>query len=88
MNIRNILLIIAIFLSPTTFIFAEKIEDYNVDIRINSDASIDIKESILYDFESAQRHGIEKKLIVESDEDRPAPKYKNIQVKDENGKIY
>lgn len=88
MNIRNILLIIAIFLSPTTFIFAEKIEDYNVDIRINSDASIDIKESILYDFESAQRHGIERKLIVESDEDRPAPKYKNIEVKDENGKIY
>lgn len=44
---------------------AEKIDDFQVDIRINKDASIDVSERILYDFENAQRHGIFRDIPVE-----------------------
>ncbi|MFB6226104.1 MAG: DUF2207 domain-containing protein [Candidatus Paceibacteria bacterium] len=44
-----------VFLSPAQ---AEKINDYTVDIKINRDSSIEVSESIEYDFEGASRHGI------------------------------
>jgi uncharacterized membrane protein len=43
---------------------AEKIDDFQVDIRVNKDASIDVSESILYNFEGAERHGIFRDIPV------------------------
>ncbi len=46
--------LLAVF-SPAS---AEEIQNYETDIVINADATIDVKEKILYDFGQEQRHGI------------------------------
>lgn len=50
---------------PFSFIFAEeKINDFDVQIKINSDASINVTETIKYDFGDAERHGIFRDIPV------------------------
>ncbi|MDP2933644.1 MAG: DUF2207 domain-containing protein [bacterium] len=69
---------------------AEKISNFNVEITVNSDASILVREAIIYDFENASRHGIYRDIPV---------KYKarggnynlrldNVSVTDESGLPY
>lgn len=69
---------------------AEKIDDYAVEVKINRDATIDIIETIQYDFGANQKHGIFRNIPF---------KYKarggnfklrllNFSVKDENGMAY
>lgn len=69
---------------------AEKIDDYAVEVKINRDATIDIIETIQYDFGANQKHGIFRNIPF---------KYKarggnfklrllNFSVKDENGAAY
>jgi uncharacterized membrane protein len=43
---------------------AEKVENFDVTMRINSDASIDVAESIAYDFGSLERHGIYRDIPI------------------------
>lgn len=54
---KYIILLIFLFftLSP---VLAEEIQNYEVDITINTDSSINIQEKILYDFGFLQKHGI------------------------------
>lgn len=42
----------------TNVTLAESIKDFSVNIKINSDASIDVEENILYDSGMSDRHGI------------------------------
>lgn len=62
--------IVAIFLFLSGFSFAraaDEIENFEVDININSDASISVKESIEYDFDTSTRHGIYRDIPYKYD---------------------
>jgi len=43
---------------------AEEIADFEIELQINKDASINVKEIIKYDFESLQRHGIYRLIPI------------------------
>ncbi|OGY41857.1 MAG: hypothetical protein A2Y82_05370 [Candidatus Buchananbacteria bacterium RBG_13_36_9] len=47
-----------------TLAFAEQIDSYDVDIKINPDASINVSEQIQYDFGDLERHGIFRYLPI------------------------
>ena len=51
-------LILFICLISAQNIFAEKINNYQVDLVVNKDATVNVTETIVYDFESAKKHGI------------------------------
>lgn len=38
--------------------FGEEIKNFDAKIFINKDGAVDIKKTIVYDFDSLQRHGI------------------------------
>ena len=50
--------LIVLFFLPLARLHAEEIIDFSSDISIQSDGTIDVKESILYDFGSTEKHGI------------------------------
>ncbi|PIR97436.1 MAG: hypothetical protein COT91_01365 [Candidatus Doudnabacteria bacterium CG10_big_fil_rev_8_21_14_0_10_41_10] len=45
-------------LVSTPVLAVESIESFDVDIKINKDSSVDVTETIIYDFENGQKHGI------------------------------
>lgn len=53
---------LAFFICPQTAVQAqtvsEKIDNYNVEINVNKDASLNVKETIEYDFGDSEKHGI------------------------------
>lgn len=55
-------------------VLAEKIDSFNSDVQINKDGTVTIEETIKYDFESLQRHGLVREL--------------NFKIKNEDGKTY
>jgi len=58
MNKLKTTLLIIFLLAVFSPALAEEIQNYETDIVINADATIDVKEKILYDFGQEQRHGI------------------------------
>lgn len=90
-RLKIILLILLGGLFLPFFVFAqEKIDNFDVTIKINQDGSLDISERIDYDFGQSQRHGIFRIIPI---------KYKarggnynlrisDISVIDENGNSY
>src|SRR5581483_10464155 len=54
----SILLIIGCFFFLPKISHAESISSYAADIHINQDASINVNETIIYNFETAAHHGI------------------------------
>ena len=44
--------------------FAERIRDYTVALTVNADATVDVVEEIVYDFEDSRRHGIYREMPV------------------------
>lgn len=69
---------------------AEKIEKYIVDIQINNDATVNITETILYDFEDEMRHGINRDMPYkyQNYNGDMEIKYTVRSVKDEQGNDY
>ncbi|MCS6956262.1 MAG: DUF2207 domain-containing protein [Patescibacteria group bacterium] len=64
---------------------------FNADIRINKDATIDIKETIVYDFFDLEKHGIYRKIpIVKINQDgqKYLLDYSQISVVDEKNLAY
>ena len=57
MKLKCFLIIIVISLFPTNT-FAETIQNFNSQIIINKDRSIQVEDSIAYDFGNLERHGI------------------------------
>ncbi|MCK9393514.1 MAG: DUF2207 domain-containing protein [Candidatus Paceibacterota bacterium] len=92
MKIKNTLLGLIIF-SGLSFCFsvrAEEITNYQVNIQVNQDATVNIKESILYDFGDEQRHGILRNIPYQykNSAGNFNLRYENISVKDENNNDY
>lgn len=56
------ILCLFVFLVPVLSAKAEAITEFNADIAVNTDGSLLITETIVYDFESAKRHGIFRTL--------------------------
>jgi len=57
--------IFCLFFVAATFslkAYAEEIKSFNADILINKDGTINVKETITYDFQGQQRHGIFRKI--------------------------
>ncbi|MFA6251952.1 MAG: DUF2207 domain-containing protein [Candidatus Paceibacterota bacterium] len=69
---------------------AEEITNYQVDIQVNQDATVNIKETILYDFGEEQRHGIFRIIpyAYKNDAGSFNLRYKDFSVKDENNNSY
>ncbi len=70
---------------------AEKIQSFNSKIEVNKDGTIDIKETIIYDFGNLQRHGIYREIpyIKENlDGKKYVLDFKIESVKDEKGNPY
>ena len=64
---KKTLLLVAIigaFFIAKTGLAAEKINSFDVTIKINQDSSLEIEESINYDFGKASRHGIYREIPI------------------------
>ena len=57
-----------------SLVFAEKIDSFYSDVQINKDGTVTIEETIKYDFESSQKHGLVRDLVFKT--------------KNEDGKTY
>src|SRR3989344_424702 len=69
----------------------EKIRQYDIKIKINKDATFDVEEKIVYDFDITEdRHGIYRNIPVDYGQSFTDPKIyiTNIKVSDENGEPY
>lgn len=70
---------------------AEEIKNFNSQIAINKNGTVDIKETILYDFGDAYRHGIYRTLpFVKTNQDGKQYRldYSDFKVEDENNLPY
>lgn len=69
----------------------EQIEKYDVMIKVNADASIDVQETILYNFGSESKHGIYRDVPIvyrTKSGTKMNLDLKNIRVTDEQGRPY
>jgi hypothetical protein len=69
----------------------EHIENFTTDIKVNTDASIDVTEQILYDFANLQRHGIYRDVPITYTTKSGGTMQLNLQdisVTDEQGQSY
>jgi len=100
MQLRNIISQVAVvfisFLAATSvfgggtgmaFAAQEQIDSFDAEIRINADASVDITETIRYDFGSSEKHGIYRYVPVRyaARGGNFSVRMEDITVKDENG---
>lgn len=97
MNLNNwkkalfsILFFSFLLISPTV-VRAEKINDFQTDIKINKSGVINVTEKITYDFETAYRHGIYRYIPTvwkNSEGKKFKLDHKNITITDENRVSY
>lgn len=72
-------------------ITGEHIKSFKSEIAINKDGTINIKETIKYDFDSLQKHGIYREIpFIKTNQDGKKYKleFRNFSVTDENGNGY
>lgn len=84
----SILLFLLVTLTFSFSVSAEEIKSFGTDIKINQDGTIDVKESIVYDFGSLYRHGIFRNIPyikVNESGKKYLLEFKDFSVKDENG---
>jgi len=67
MKIKNIRSFLVFFIFTLSFssplkVFAERILDFNSQVDIRKDGTVEIVETIKYDFESAQKHGLFRRI--------------------------
>ena len=85
--VLRIILFFILFISFNINIFAEQINQYDVQISINKDASLDVIEKIIYDFGNEERHGIIRNIpyiITNSENKKFKLEYTNFNVLDQN----
>lgn len=89
---KKILLFLPIlFLMPFFDVYAEEISHFDVVATINEDASVDVIETIDYDYGSLQKHGIYRDIPVKytnATGDNRTVKISDISVTDQSGKKY
>ncbi len=72
-------------------ILGEHIKSFNSAITINKDGTINVKETIIYDFDYLEKHGIYREIpFIKTNEDgkKYELKFDNFSVVDDNGKSY
>jgi len=82
------LLFTSLFKSKT---FAERIESFNSNIQINKDGTVTVEETINYDFENSQVHGLVRNLdfkIKNEDGKNYVTNISILNITDENGNNY
>lgn len=75
-----IIIIFSIFTSPT--FAAEKIQSFNLEVKINQDGTADLKETINYDFGQTPKHGIFRKFSLIRENDNKEKFILDFQLKD------
>ncbi len=88
-HIKAVILAISLLIISSP-VLAEEIQSYETKITINTDATINVQEKIIYDFGNTQRHGIYRDIPFKYD-DRGgvySVKISSISVLDENNKKY
>ncbi|MBI4975207.1 DUF2207 domain-containing protein, partial [Candidatus Peregrinibacteria bacterium] len=84
-------LVISLFFASAS-VFEEKIKNFDVDVVINKDASINVEEKILYDFGDNERHGIFRSIPTvyggTENGDKVFINFRDFKVTDENGNAY
>ena len=76
-----------LFLSVPVFASAEKITSYDITYTLSPDATVGVVETIQYDFEAEERHGIFRTLVLEN-ATGDKMKIADISVADEVGTPY
>ncbi|MFA6081441.1 MAG: DUF2207 domain-containing protein [Patescibacteria group bacterium] len=72
-------------------ITGEHIKSFQSEITINKDGTIDVKETIIYDFSTLDKHGIYRDIpFIKTNQDgkKFELKLENVSVTDENGRSY
>lgn len=94
MNSRKRTIITAILLFAISFLLpisarAERIENYDITVGIEKDASLRVEEVIAYDFENSYRHGIFRTIPIKAtlDEKQRRIRVTNMVVTDEKGRV-
>jgi Predicted membrane protein (DUF2207) len=93
-NIFNKLLqviFIVLMLSFPRVAYAEYINDFSATYGINSDGTVEVKETIQYDFQTEEKHGIYRTIpfiTTNSEGKRYKIVFKDISVTDESGAPY
>jgi uncharacterized membrane protein len=76
---------------PTNNITGEHIKSFDSKININKDGTIDVKETIIYDFDSLQKHGIYREIpFIKTNQDgkKYRLEFSDFSIQDENGDNY
>ncbi len=85
-------IIALLFIAPVSFAQSyEHIENFGTYVSVNADGTIDVRETILYDFGQQERHGIFRNIPFTKrgeNNDRFDLKFENFKVNDEKGKAY
>jgi uncharacterized membrane protein len=61
---KLLLIAMVVWIFPSFCLASEKISSFDVDINVNTDSSIDVTETIEYDFGKANRHGIYRTIPI------------------------
>ena len=91
---KKIFVIVLLVISAWLFIpsvRAEQINSFNSQIFINKDGTINVKETIVYNFSDLQKHGIYREIpFIKTNQDGKQfeLEYSNFSVADENGNGY
>lgn len=92
---RKILFTIFLFIFLNSLfkskVLAEKIDSFNSDIKINKDGTVTVEETINYDFENSQKHGLVRNLYYKTkNEDGKTYiiDFSILNIVDENGNKY
>src|SRR3989338_4689098 len=75
----------------STNITGEHIKSFQSEITINKDGTIDVKETIVYDFSTLNKHGIYRDIpFIKTNQDgkKFELQLNNVSVTDENGRSY
>lgn len=88
---KKIIIILLLFLSLVITVRAEEIKSFDSEININKDGTINVKETINYDFGDIERHGIFRNIpFVKTNQDgkRYRLDFSDFVVTDENNYGY
>ena len=90
-RILSLIFISTFFLIFSNKVFAERILDFNSDVKIQKEGTVEITETIKYDFESSQKHGLVREIIFKiknQDNKTYIVDVEVLSVTDENGNPY
>ncbi|NDK09182.1 DUF2207 domain-containing protein [Candidatus Gracilibacteria bacterium] len=88
---KKILICLLLFFSIVFAVNAEEIKSFQSDIKINKDGTIDVKETITYDFGDLYRHGIYRNIpYIKTNQDGKKLQldFSSFSVTDENNLSY